>query len=340
MATPAIAGAAALVRQYLMEGYYPTGILHVHWGTFVGQKNASNSMASPPASLLKAILIHSSQQLKARQTTSRYIDDWIPIKTRPSLEGGWGRVQLNQYLHAFMILMLISRVLFFKDKSPFNLFLHQGTVSKSEGTIIYSFRVKVWTHFNECMNRLVIPFQSHFVGLICQPLSSHQMFLWMILTCLFRMRMSSIILMSMLFHEGLISNSKNEFDRYNNVETITLLPINMNSYEQNEEYLQMNITVKAHRLSSNFQVFQDLFSFISTRTTRWWWLVVLKRIMSNTFLTIMTFQKRLLICCCLSFLVWFMQSCCLCDSYTFSRLLSSFCFQTKQHFHANLSDIN
>lgn len=30
MATPAIAGAAALVRQYLMEGYYPTGILHVH----------------------------------------------------------------------------------------------------------------------------------------------------------------------------------------------------------------------------------------------------------------------------------------------------------------------
>ena len=29
MATPAIAGAAALVRQYLMEGYYPTGILHV-----------------------------------------------------------------------------------------------------------------------------------------------------------------------------------------------------------------------------------------------------------------------------------------------------------------------
>ena len=65
--------------------------------------------------------------------------------------------------------------------------------------------------------------------------------------------------MSMLFYEGLISNSKNEFDRYNNVETITLLPINMNSYEQNEEYLQMNITVKAHRLSSNFQVFQDLF---------------------------------------------------------------------------------
>ena len=259
MATPAIAGAAALVRQYLMEGYYPTGILHVHWGTFVGQKNASNSMASPPASLLKAILIHSSQQLKARQTTSRYIDDWIPIKTRPSLEGGWGRVQLNQYLYPFMILMLISRVLFFKDKSPFNLFLHQGTVSKSEGTIIYSFRVKVWTHFNECMNRLVIPFQSYFVGLICQPLSSHQMFLWMILTCLFRMRMSSIILMSMLFYEGLISNSKNEFDRYNNVETITLLPINMNSYEQNEEYLQMNITVKAHRLSSNFQVFQDLF---------------------------------------------------------------------------------
>ena len=30
MSTPAIAGAAALVRQYLMEGYYPTGILHVH----------------------------------------------------------------------------------------------------------------------------------------------------------------------------------------------------------------------------------------------------------------------------------------------------------------------
>eukprot|EP00741_Cyanophora_paradoxa_P006822 tig00001042_g6597.t1 len=49
MATPIAAGTAALVRQYLVEGWYPSGI-----------KTAANAMAAPPAALIKAMMIHST----------------------------------------------------------------------------------------------------------------------------------------------------------------------------------------------------------------------------------------------------------------------------------------
>ncbi len=47
MATPTCAGGAALVRQYFMEGYHHAGVKNVDMGIV------------PPASLIKAMMIHS-----------------------------------------------------------------------------------------------------------------------------------------------------------------------------------------------------------------------------------------------------------------------------------------
>lgn len=91
MSTPIIAAAASLVRQYFMEGYYPTGY-----------KNNSFSF-SPVASLVKAMIIHSgvntdgyvSKTMKLHEFTS-----W------PNYYQGFGTVQLD-------------RSMFFADTSDF-----------------------------------------------------------------------------------------------------------------------------------------------------------------------------------------------------------------------------
>jgi serine protease AprX len=72
MATPLIAGCAALVRQFLREKYQP-------------------SMSSPSAALVKAILIHSAQYIKYRHAhpaSAPWADN----------EQGWGRVDLQKVL--------------------------------------------------------------------------------------------------------------------------------------------------------------------------------------------------------------------------------------------------
>jgi subtilase family serine protease len=79
MATPAVAGAAALVRQYYENGYWPTGTA-----------NAADGFA-PSAALVKATLINSAQNM-----TGDYTD--API---PSTGQGWGRINLSNALHFF-----------------------------------------------------------------------------------------------------------------------------------------------------------------------------------------------------------------------------------------------
>jgi hypothetical protein len=74
MATPAVAGAMALVRQYLTEGWYPTGA-----------PVADNAMA-PSAALLKAMAIACSRN---DVTTFRVPDNSI----------GYGRLTLEDVLH-------------------------------------------------------------------------------------------------------------------------------------------------------------------------------------------------------------------------------------------------
>lgn len=72
-AAPLVAGAAALVRQYFEEGYYPSG-----------QATPGDGF-SPSAALMKATLIASAAQM-ARTS---------PI---PSFDQGWGRIQLDRAL--------------------------------------------------------------------------------------------------------------------------------------------------------------------------------------------------------------------------------------------------
>lgn len=74
MATPAIAGAGALVRQYFVEGFYPTG-----------SANPSDGF-TPSGALVKASLINSSV-------------DMTGVAGYPSNREGWGRVLINNALH-------------------------------------------------------------------------------------------------------------------------------------------------------------------------------------------------------------------------------------------------
>ena len=52
MATPIVSGTAALVRQYFSSGFYPTG-----------EANVNNTMTSPSAALMKAVLINGASSL-------------------------------------------------------------------------------------------------------------------------------------------------------------------------------------------------------------------------------------------------------------------------------------
>lgn len=79
MATPAVAGAAALVRQYYLEGYWPNGSADPASGF------------EPSAALIKATLINS-----ARSMTGAYTDG-----PAPSTGQGWGRINLADTLHFF-----------------------------------------------------------------------------------------------------------------------------------------------------------------------------------------------------------------------------------------------
>jgi len=74
MAAPAVAGCAALVRQYYLEGYYPTG-----------SANPSNSI-SPSGALIKATLLLSTR-------------DMTGVTGYPNYNEGWGRICLDDALY-------------------------------------------------------------------------------------------------------------------------------------------------------------------------------------------------------------------------------------------------
>ncbi|HEX7154533.1 MAG TPA: S8 family serine peptidase [Thermoanaerobaculia bacterium] len=82
-ASPTIAGAAALVRQYYTDGFYPTGAA-----------NEANRM-NPSAALLKATLIASAQQVPYRWDGTRRLTA-APV---PSFEQGFGFPALDNALY-------------------------------------------------------------------------------------------------------------------------------------------------------------------------------------------------------------------------------------------------
>lgn len=73
-ATAHVAGAAALVRQYFTEGWYPNG-KEEEWNNF-----------TPTGALLKAILLNATVNMTGQASY-------------PSDQQGWGRLKLNETLH-------------------------------------------------------------------------------------------------------------------------------------------------------------------------------------------------------------------------------------------------
>ncbi len=71
MATPAVAGAAALVRQYFTDGFYPNGV------------RSSDDVAIPSGALLKSVLLNGTRS----------------HANTPQLDDGWGRVWLDSNLY-------------------------------------------------------------------------------------------------------------------------------------------------------------------------------------------------------------------------------------------------
>jgi Subtilase family len=79
-AAPIAVGAAALVRQYFTDGFYPSG-----------EKRAGDAR-TPSAALLKAMLLNGAVSLTGRDNAGQ------AISAIPSNEQGWGRIQLDRAL--------------------------------------------------------------------------------------------------------------------------------------------------------------------------------------------------------------------------------------------------
>lgn len=85
MATPVTAGHAIKVRQYFVQGYYPSGT-----------KVASDGF-TPSGALIKAILVHSGQPMSSivRANNAGSFISAKAIASNPSVSQGYGRIQLT-----------------------------------------------------------------------------------------------------------------------------------------------------------------------------------------------------------------------------------------------------
>lgn len=83
MATPAVAGAAALVRQYFTEGWYPSGTKQPHHA-FV-----------PSGALLKATLLNSTRDMTGNDAFGQA----APLNGYPTNLEGWGELVLDDALY-------------------------------------------------------------------------------------------------------------------------------------------------------------------------------------------------------------------------------------------------
>ena len=101
-ATPAVSGAAAVIRQYFTEGYYYSGDLG-------SGPNAALYGFTPSGALMKAMLIAAAQPLSDIFQSLNMDGDYgathdVPYSITnngqvPSYDQGYGRVQLNRVLH-------------------------------------------------------------------------------------------------------------------------------------------------------------------------------------------------------------------------------------------------
>lgn len=88
MAAPLVAGAAALVRQYFTEGYYPLG------------KPSPDHVITPSAALMRAVLVNSAQSMNGEVELNGDGTNWVNLGSTypPSSYQGYGRVQLDRTL--------------------------------------------------------------------------------------------------------------------------------------------------------------------------------------------------------------------------------------------------
>lgn len=105
MACPSAAGNAALVRQYYMEGYYPTGV-----------KTPANAINNPSGALIKATLITSAKPMTAYyKDYNRNLLSLLPLPPPPNIWSGFGLIQLQR------VLRLNNEpypILYIKDRRP------------------------------------------------------------------------------------------------------------------------------------------------------------------------------------------------------------------------------
>ncbi len=80
MASPTAGGLAALVREYLGRGFYPTGL-----------ENPSDSISDPSGALVKALMLNGAQEITGTGTGG----------SAPSVSQGWGRINLDNVLFFF-----------------------------------------------------------------------------------------------------------------------------------------------------------------------------------------------------------------------------------------------
>lgn len=81
MATPAAAGSAALVRQYFIDGYHPTGAA------------VPSNAIQPSGPLIKGVMLGGAQALQGYDSATGF-----PIEPPPSFRQGFGRVSLSTAL--------------------------------------------------------------------------------------------------------------------------------------------------------------------------------------------------------------------------------------------------
>ncbi|MEX2219352.1 MAG: S8 family serine peptidase [Phycisphaerales bacterium] len=86
MASPAIAGTAMLVRQYFVNGYYPTGV-------------PGGLSHNPSGALVRAALMNSGQDITAAHNTPSPCNAVASPAGYPSNLEGWGRVKADDALY-------------------------------------------------------------------------------------------------------------------------------------------------------------------------------------------------------------------------------------------------
>jgi len=84
MSAPIVSGVAALIRQYLREGFYPTG-----------ERNATNAYTNPSSALIKAIILNGAQYMAGVDNGKKGVSSVNPYDNTQN----FGRVSLAHSLY-------------------------------------------------------------------------------------------------------------------------------------------------------------------------------------------------------------------------------------------------